>query len=397
MGVFLSLLFALISALMTYYGLVIIAPKFSKQPRFKHAITVAYLSAFMFFYDGTQLLHILVLYGSIILILMMLYNLSSFISSVTVVILYLVQVISSLVTVNVGFLVYNKVIDFRLIFMTQFFPIVGLYFVIFFILLKYYQLIMKVFKNIVSINSRIERRLMLSNFIIFGAILLYQRITFTSLIEIASTGVINQPGTSSLNLYMIFTYLFISSISLLMVLLINRNFIVDNNLESYKYKAEIDQMTGVLSREAGISHLKSEMTRASLQGLELTIAYVDVNDLKVVNDRYGHKEGDKLIKVIVDTIQSNLREFDVISRLGGDEFMIIFSRCGVQQANRVWQRITDEFIQVNLEGVYRFRVSASAGFSQYKPSKHRNPSEFLHEADEAMYLVKKESKQKTKY
>ncbi|GAU76976.1 GGDEF domain-containing protein [Fusibacter sp. 3D3] len=397
MAVFLSLLFAVISALISYYGLVIIAPKFNKQPRFKHVITVVYLSAFMFYYDGTQLLHILVLYGSIILMLMMLYKLSSFISAVTVVLLFLLQTIASLITVNIGFLTYNRIFDFRLLFLEQYFPIVGLYFVLFFFILKFYQLIMKVFRNMVSINKRVERRLVISNFLIFTAILAYQRVTFSSLIEIALTGVINKPGTSNLNLYMLVTYLFITVISLTMVLLINRNFIVDNNLERYKYKAEIDQMTGVLSREAGISYLKAEMTRASLQGLELTIAYVDVNDLKVVNDRYGHKEGDKLIKVIVDTIQSNLREFDVIARLGGDEFMVIFSRCGVQQAKKVWQRINDEFLQVNLQNVYRFSASASAGFSQYQPSKHRNPSEFLHEADEAMYVIKKQTKEKSKY
>lgn len=395
MAIFSSVLFAVISALITYYGLVIIAPKFSKQPRFKHAIMVVYLSAFMYYYDGTQLLHILVLYGSIILILRMLYKLSSFISSVTVVLLFLIQTIASLITVNIGFLTYDRVLDFRLLFMDQYFPVVGLYFVIFFGLLKFYQLIMKVFRNIVSINRRVERRLVISNFFIFAAILAYQRVTFVSLIEIALTGVINRPGTSNLNIYMLSTYFFITVISLLIVLLVNRNFIIDNNLERYKYKAEIDQMTGVLSREAGLCYLKAEMTRASLQGQELTIAYVDVNDLKVVNDRYGHKEGDKLIKVIVDTIQSNLREFDVISRLGGDEFMIIFSRCGMHQAKKVWQRITDEFLQVNLQSVYRFSASASAGFSQYKPSKHRNPSEFLHEADEAMYIVKKETKEKS--
>ncbi len=394
MVVFLSILFAVISALITYYGLVIIAPKFSKQPRFKHAITVVYLSAFMFYYDSTQLLHIIVLYGSIILILMMLYKLSSFISSVTVVLLFLIQTISSLITVNISFLTYNRILDFRLLFLEQYFPVVGLYFVIFFFLLKFYQLIMKVFRNMVSINRRVERRLVISNFLIFAAILAYQRITFVSLIEIASTGVINRPGTSSLNIYMLGTYFFITVISLMLVLLVNRNFIIDNNLERYKYKAEIDQMTGVLSREAGLCYLKSEMTRASLQGQELTIAYVDVNNLKGVNDRYGHKEGDKLIKIIVDTIQSNLREFDVISRLGGDEFMIIFSKCGMLQAKKVWQRITDEFLQVNLQGIYRFSASASAGFSQYRPSKHRSPSEFLHEADEAMYVVKKETKEK---
>ncbi len=396
MQVFLGGLHSIMGALIIFYGLYVIAPKFSKQPRFKHAIVVVFLSFFLYFYDGTKLLDILILYGSLNLILISLYRISSFISSVTTVLLFLIKIVTSLITVNIGFLLYGSVVDFRLILFTNHYPVLGLFFIIFFILLKYYKLIMRVFKNIVSINRRIERRLLLSNFLIFAIILIYQRMTFASLIEIASTGVFVSTAPSSLSFYMLFTYLFITVISLMMVVLINRNFIVDNNLENYKYKAEIDQMTGVLSREAGITHLKSEMTRSSLQGYDLTIAYIDVNDLKGVNDRYGHKEGDKMLKAVSDIIQTNLREFDMVARLGGDEFLIVFSRCGEGQAKKVWRRICDEFLQVNLQGMYRFRASASAGFAQYNPSKHRNPSEFLHEADEAMYVEKKAHKENRK-
>ncbi|EKE05984.1 MAG: exported protein of unknown function [uncultured bacterium] len=220
--------------------------------------------------------------------------------------------------------------------------------------------------------------------------------SFISLVKIAKTGVINSAGTSNLNFYMLTSYLFITAFSLLLILLVNRNFIIGNNLESYKFKAETDPLTGVLSREAGINHMKNEMTRSVLKGHPMTIAYVDVNELKRVNDHYGHKEGDKLIRTITDIIQSNLREFDVIARLGGDEFLLVFARCNEDLANKVWRRINDEFLQVNIQGVHRFRLSASVGFVQYNASKHRNSTDLLHEADEKMYIHKKHSKEKVK-
>ena len=394
MGVIFKLLYSIIGAIIYFVGISVIAPTFYNQPRYKHGILVVYLSAYFFVHSGTNLLHVIILYGSISLILILLYNLSAFISSTSITFLFLIHIISSLISVNMGFMLFRRAVDFRTFIFDSNMGFVILYIFVFLGLLKYYQMIMNVFKNIVSINKRIERLLFFSNFAILTAILTYQRVTFTSLVKISSSGVIEQSGTYSLSVYLFLTYVFISFILLLIIFLINRNFIVDNNLENYKYKAEIDQMTGVLSREAGICHLKAEMATCNKKKYDLTVAYVDVNDLKLVNDLHGHKEGDKLIKAISKIIQHNLREFDAIARLGGDEFIIVFSRCNAHQAKKVWQRINDEILQVNLQGTYRFKMSASVGFVQYNPVKHRNTSELMHEADEAMYLQKKQVKEK---
>ena len=221
----------------------------------------------------------------------------------------------------------------------------------------------------------------------------YQKLTFFNMVDFSVSGIINAPKSLSFDGYFLLTYCFVTTMSLILVVLINRLFIVDKNLERYKIKAETDVMTGVLSREAGLTHLKTEMSRAIAFKHDLTIAYIDVNDLKVVNDRFGHKEGDKLLRTISDIVQSKLREFDIVARLGGDEFLVVFARCNRGQAQRVWRRITEEFLKVNAEGNFAYKISASAGITQFNPAKHTSLLNFVHEADEEMYSQKKRIKE----
>ncbi len=393
MDVLLKLLFSVLGALTVIIGLSAIAPGFFKQPRFKQGITLGYFVVFFFFFNAASLVHQLIFYGSMIVILMLLYNLSSFISSMTAVFYFLCHLIASMITVNLALLVNRSLYDFRLIMDYHNWKLLLVFLFFFVIILKFYQLVMAIFKNIISINRRIERLLIGSNFLILAAIICYQRITFSVITSMIAHQIIDIQSQIYSKLYFLVSYLALTFLILVMIPLVNRLFIVDNNLENYKYRAEVDQMTGVLSREAGISHLRSEMMRSALKGTDLTVAYVDVNDLKAVNDKFGHKEGDKLIKAITDVIQSNLREFDIISRLGGDEFLIVFTKCSVLQAKKVWRRINDELLQVNLEGTYPFNISASSGFAQYNPNVHQNFNELLHEADEEMYHHKKAMKE----
>jgi diguanylate cyclase (GGDEF)-like protein len=297
-----------------------------------------------------------------------------------------------MITSNLGVLMLGKVIDYRTAFVAGQFNVVVIFWMMYVVLLRYYQLIMKIFKKINNFNSRIERLLVISNVLVFSFIVAYQKMTFINLVKINSTGLIDAAPNSSVPVFMNSTYVLTTILTFSVVILINRLSIVDNNMENYKYKAETDLMTGVLSREAGLTYLKEEMMNSVVKGQDLTVAYIDINDLKVVNDKFGHKEGDLLIKVLSGIIQNNLREFDVIARLGGDEFMVIFRKCNVLQARKVWYRITDEFLKTNTTGEYNFKISASVGFTEYHPSKHQSVIQLIHEADEAMYLQKKSIK-----
>ncbi len=392
MDVLIRFFFSTISAFLTLYVMFKLIPKLKKQARIKHGITVLYLSIFMTIYEISSLGHVLVYYASIIMLIKLFYKNSSFVASMSALFLYLIMLISSLISTNLSLILFSESVDVRAIFASGSFNANFLYVLCVFILLKYYQLIVRVFKKVAGTNFKFDLIMVLSNVVLFTLVILYQKLTFVNMVEFSVSGSINAPNTHSYTGYFLLTYFFITVMSMILIVLVNRIFIGDKNLERYKIKSETDLMTGALSREAGLTHLKTEMSRAIAYKYDLTIAFIDINDLKVVNDKLGHKEGDRLICAISDTIQSTLREFDVVARLGGDEFLIVFTKCNRAQAQRVWRRITEEFIRVNSEGEFKFKISASAGITQFNPVKHTSLMNYVHEADEEMYKQKKSIK-----
>lgn len=89
--------------------------------------------------------------------------------------------------------------------------------------------------------------------------------------------------------------------------------------------AETDQLTGARARAAGLEELEHELARARRTNSRLVVGYVDVVGLKAVNDGAGHAEGDLLLRRAVQAIRAHLRSYDLIVRLGGDEFLCVLS------------------------------------------------------------------------
>lgn len=389
MDVLIRFIFSFLSALLTLFIFHKLIPKFNKHSKGKHGIIVLYLSLFLTFYDYTSIVYTLILYASLIMVVKLFYRNTTFVASMSVLIIYLITLLGAMVASNLSLLLFSIKVDYRAIFASGSLKANIVFFLSVYSLIKFYQIIVKVFKKVAGTNFKFDIVMVLSNGIMFTLVFAYQKLTFFNMVDFSVNGIINAPKSHSFDGYFLLTYCFVTTMSLILVVLINRLFIVDKNLERYKIKAETDVMTGVLSREAGLTHLKTEMSHAIAFKHDLTIAYIDVNDLKVVNDKFGHKEGDQLLRTISDIVQSKLREFDIVARLGGDEFLVVFTRCNRAQAQRVWRRITEEFIKVNIEGNFAYKISASAGITQFNPTKHTSLLNFVHEADEEMYHQKK--------
>jgi len=82
-----------------------------------------------------------------------------------------------------------------------------------------------------------------------------------------------------------------------------------------------DELTGLLRRGAGVARLDLELTRVRRSGSTLSVAFVDVDDLKSVNDTDGHEAGDQLLRDVAKVLRDCMRSYDVVLRLGGDEFV----------------------------------------------------------------------------
>lgn len=122
----------------------------------------------------------------------------------------------------------------------------------------------------------------------------------------------------------------------------------------------------------------------------LHICLVDIDNLKMTNDKLGHKMGDELIAVTIHTIKRHLRRGDIIIRIGGDEFLVVLINRSMQEIDILWQKIYDDFLQKNKRGKYKFNIQVSKGVIEYQ--KGMNVESCIIEADKLMYQEKKTHK-----
>ena len=100
-------------------------------------------------------------------------------------------------------------------------------------------------------------------------------------------------------------------------------------------------------------------TRLREPGKALTVAYVDADDFKGINDRYGHAYGDEVLRSIANTLKQNLRETDSISRVGGDEFVILLPETDAEQAHAVLSKL--QSVMAASMARFETKISVSVG------------------------------------
>ncbi len=158
------------------------------------------------------------------------------------------------------------------------------------------------------------------------------------------------------------------------------------------YYSEFDALTGVYNRRAGYHKLEELRKQTVDRGYEIAVCFIDVNDLKVVNDTLGHDRGDELIKTIATVIQDSVRGNDFIARFGGDEFLIVFDRLSMTDAESVWQRINRKFEEINTQEQRPYCVSVSHGIGVFMSNEDISVDDIITRADEKMYEEKHEIK-----
>jgi diguanylate cyclase (GGDEF)-like protein len=150
-------------------------------------------------------------------------------------------------------------------------------------------------------------------------------------------------------------------------------------LEAELLLAHLDELTGAYRRELGRLALSNEIDRARRGDGRFVIAFVDVDDLKAVNDRDGHAAGDLALQVVVDTIRARLRSFDPIVRYGGDEFV-----CGLSGTDIV--EAESRFVEIGRALVASAHVGISVGLASLEADETADG--LMARADAAMLVVK---------
>lgn len=153
-------------------------------------------------------------------------------------------------------------------------------------------------------------------------------------------------------------------------------------------KATLDALTGIPNRYLFFDRLGKSIANAVRFKQELALLFIDLNDFKKVNDRYGHHAGDLLLAKVAGRLRARLRSSDTFARLGGDEFCVLLERPG--EVENI-ARVAETFIEC-LEKPFQFdgiscNIGASIGISRY-PHDASMAEELVRMADDAMYRVK---------
>ena len=159
--------------------------------------------------------------------------------------------------------------------------------------------------------------------------------------------------------------------------------------EKLEYLAYHDVLTGLPNRSLLADRLEQAIVQQQRRGKQLAIVYIDLDEFKEVNDRYGHDVGDQLLVAISQRFQSALRKVDTVARLGGDEFIAVLSDLEHKEALLpLLERLQQAVIEpVSLAGE-TLQISASMGVAFYPQSEDLEASQLIRQADKAMYHAK---------
>jgi diguanylate cyclase (GGDEF)-like protein len=155
-----------------------------------------------------------------------------------------------------------------------------------------------------------------------------------------------------------------------------------------QYRANHDELTKLPNRSLFFDRLGQALTISRRNHSKLAILFIDLDNLKKINDHYGHKVGDAVLKEVAVRIRSSIRESDTLARLGGDEFVILLSEfSSISEIIQVAEKIRNlllEPLDITDQSIY---TSASIGVAIY-PDHGDNEVDLMNNADIAMYAAK---------
>jgi diguanylate cyclase (GGDEF)-like protein len=161
------------------------------------------------------------------------------------------------------------------------------------------------------------------------------------------------------------------------------------SLSHERQLARTDTLTGLFGRRAFEERLEHDLALARRRESALTIAYLDLDNFKTLNDTHGHAEGDRVLRTIGRVLGENRRGGDTVARLGGDEFALVFPDTDQRMAQKVITNLRQDLRKAFERGPWRFSCSVGVVTFQTAPP---NLAEAISAADALMYDAKRQGK-----
>ena len=146
-----------------------------------------------------------------------------------------------------------------------------------------------------------------------------------------------------------------------------------------------DDLTGLSNRRGFLIHSERSLNLCLRKNMPVSLAFLDINGLKWINDTFGHQEGDRAIRLLGEAASEVCRDSDIVARLGGDEFVVLFTDADSDGAAQIMTRLETALETRQKEAGLSFTVAVSHGVAAFDPDRYNSVEDVLHEADSRMY------------
>ena len=168
--------------------------------------------------------------------------------------------------------------------------------------------------------------------------------------------------------------------------------------ERLREQATHDPLTGLWNHSTILEALAAEFSRASREGVAVSVLMVDLDHFKRVNDTYGHAAGDQVLKETACRLRTAVRQYDLVGRVGGEEFLIVLPHCTAQGAAVIGERIRACIGEAPIEtSKGALQITGSIGVATWTPDDQAAPGALLQTADKALYRAKHGGRNRVEY
>jgi diguanylate cyclase len=152
-------------------------------------------------------------------------------------------------------------------------------------------------------------------------------------------------------------------------------------------RAQRDPLTGIPNRAAYDERIATEIARRNRHGRHVSLAVIDIDRFKNVNDRFGHRAGDKVLKNVAEICAANVRATDFLARYGGEEFVLVLPESTLAQAHRVAEKLREDVARKRFYyNSIRVPITVSVGVAEC--ARAESAEDVFQRADRALYAAK---------
>lgn len=152
--------------------------------------------------------------------------------------------------------------------------------------------------------------------------------------------------------------------------------------------AVTDELTGLYNRRGFLASATHQIKLAHRHTQDLLLLFCDVDNLKWINDSFGHHEGDLALIRAADALKMTFRDSDILARLGGDEFAVLASEASIPNRQAIVPRLEQNLAKASAKE-FRYKLSFSIGMARFYPETPSSLGELMARADQDMYAHKK--------